>query len=535
MDRTDVEQVTQASGLDVAVDPWIPVTMVDGTSRQYGLRGLLVDAHLIESLAVTMPPAECAILRILYALALRGAGLAALDVDDRYDLLEQGSFDPAVVDAYFARHSDRFRLFDPVRPWLQEPRLPSQMDVRVEKGRRKGQLDRKSSGVGKLAWGRASATSSAWFGAFHDGVPVPVPGPAAALNLLAWLWYGQGGPQGPNRRTERHDLRHASVGPLRGLVSYHPTGRNLFETMVLGIPDTDVVPVPGTDLAPWERDEPADPDGELPVVEGPVTLLTARAQHALLLVPSEDRAAASDVYIAWAWPSSLPAVSDPYLNWLEGSKGQQYAQRADVARAVFRDLDGLVLHTAPGSVPRRPLITDAIHDVPVEVLDHVAVVAYGFEQSREKAGGEVGWYRAATPPVLRLIREEEKANAGRLAAARERAELCARRLEWAANSVWQDTAAPADEDDKGPTPWSKRALTAYWPRAEAAFWTLLDTRAWDEAPSVFGRIAVDVYDQVMREVVNADLPRTVRAVVQHRGKVASTLTKTTSSKPKETE
>ncbi|MFJ5677715.1 type I-E CRISPR-associated protein Cse1/CasA [Streptomyces sp. NPDC093097] len=530
MTTTHAEPSTPAAGLDVGADPWIPVTMVDGTRGVYGLRGLLADAHRIESLAVGAPPAECALLRILYALGLRVSGLDEMDGVGRYDLLEQGQFDVGEVDAYFARYSGRFGLFDPVRPWMQEPRLPSQMDVVVAKGRRAGQIDRKTSGIGKLAVTRASASSSAWFGAFHDGVPVPVPGVEAVGHLLTWLWYGQGGPQGPVRRTPAHTGRHASVGPLRGLVSYHPTGRTLFETIVLGIPDTELVDR-DADVAPWEADELPDPGGELPVAAGPVSLLTGRAQHALLLVPNVAWSAAEDVYIAWAWPGALPPVMDPYLNWLEGSKGQRYAQRAQVGRSLFRDLDGLILHRRPGSKQRRPLVMDAIHDVPAEVLEHVGVAAYGFEQEREKAGGEKGWYRAVTPAVLRLIREEEAANAGRLAVARERAEVCANRLAWAVDEVWKETAVPAGDPEKkeyaSRSPLGERALAAYWPLAEVEFWLLVEQRAWDRAVAVFGQLAVSLYDRLSREITDAQQPRTVRAVVRHQGKVASMLPRTT--------
>ncbi|GAA3381007.1 hypothetical protein GCM10020367_70570 [Streptomyces sannanensis] len=57
------------------------------------------------------------------------------------------------------------------------------------------------------------------------------------------------------------------------------------------------------DLAPWEADVLPDPDGTLPEAAGPVSLLTARAQHALLLVPDDERSSASDLYVSWAWPT----------------------------------------------------------------------------------------------------------------------------------------------------------------------------------------------------------------------------------------
>ncbi|MFF5408474.1 type I-E CRISPR-associated protein Cse1/CasA [Streptomyces misionensis] len=522
MTTTRDEPPTTREGLDIEVDPWVPVTMTDGSRAVYGLRGLLADAHRIESLAVGAPPAECALLRVLYALGLRVSGLDEMSGSDRYELLMQGRFDPGLVDEYFTQYAGRFALFDPMRPWMQDPRLPSQMDTVVKSGPRVGQLDRRTSGIGKLVASRASASSSAWFGAFHDGAPVPVPAADAVLHLLTWLWWGQGGPQGPARTTAGHSGQHAAVGPLRGLVSYHPTGRTLYEAIVLGVPDTELAD-PGGDVAPWEADELPDPDGPLPGVAGPVSLLTGRAQHALLLVPDEDRRAAEDVYVAWAWPSALPPVMDPYLNWLEGAKGQQYAQRAKVGRALFRDVDGLLLPRPPGSARRGPLIMDAIHDAPAEVLDHVGVAAYGFEQDRERAGGERGWYKAVTPAVLRLLRDEEAANAGRLATVRERAERCADRLVWAVDSVWQETAVSAGGERAERSPLGMRALAAYWPLAESAFWHVLEQQAWDEAMAVYGRLAVGVYDQLTQEITDGHEPRTVRAVIRHRGKVASVL------------
>ncbi|GAA3381009.1 hypothetical protein GCM10020367_70580 [Streptomyces sannanensis] len=58
----------------MAIDPWVDVTMTDGSPGRLGLAGLLAEAHRIEALAVGMPPAECGLLRILYALGLRAAG-----------------------------------------------------------------------------------------------------------------------------------------------------------------------------------------------------------------------------------------------------------------------------------------------------------------------------------------------------------------------------------------------------------------------------------------------------------------------------
>ncbi|WP_425586376.1 type I-E CRISPR-associated protein Cse1/CasA [Streptomyces sannanensis] len=67
--------------------------------------------------------------------------------------MEAGRFDPELVAGYFSQYEGRFGLFDPARPWMQEPRLPGQMDTVLESGRRK------ASGCG------SRAGSGSWRGA----------------------------------------------------------------------------------------------------------------------------------------------------------------------------------------------------------------------------------------------------------------------------------------------------------------------------------------------------------------------------------
>nr|WP_275042031.1 type I-E CRISPR-associated protein Cse1/CasA [Streptomyces natalensis] len=492
---------------DLFHQPWIPVTLVDGTDNTVGLRDLQVQARHIQRLALGVPPAESVLLRILYVLGLRAAGLDAIDADSRYELLEKGEFDPDRVDEYCSRYANRFQLFHPERPWMQDPRLADQMA--------------KPNGIPALTVSRPSKSSSTLFGAFHDGITTAVPWEQAVMQMLCWFGYGQGGPTGVVRATSSNKGRHCRIGPFRGRMSYHPTGRNLFETIVLGIPETDHDPGPGDDPAPWESDL-NDPDATPPEVTGPVTLLTGRYQHALLLEPTADKTAVSDAWISWAWPTTLPTAPDPYLIWQENKKGERYPRDAEAHRALFRDLDALLLEHTPDRHAHRPLIMDALHDAPLDVLDHAGVTAYGFAQDRVNAVDHQ-WWKAQTPPVLRALRAGEHATAARIAETRQAAELAASRLTWALEGIEATTSA---------TGLARAAERDYWPQAEARFWRIVTEHDWQA--TAFAALALDIYDDIVDTAAATDPTRIIRAAVHQRGKIASLLHRKGPDDPKET-
>ncbi|RPF30359.1 CRISPR type I-E-associated protein CasA/Cse1 [Streptomyces sp. TLI_185] len=117
-------------------EPCIPVLFLNGRQEYLGWRDVLLHAHLIKDLALPLPPAASAALRLLVAMAARVSGLDA-QADGRMtarqwarrrrDLLTnpQG-FDPGAVHDYFDRYI--WDLFHPERPFLQDPRARLQHD-----------------------------------------------------------------------------------------------------------------------------------------------------------------------------------------------------------------------------------------------------------------------------------------------------------------------------------------------------------------------------------------------------------------------
>ncbi len=489
---------------DLRDRPWLPVR-IDGRSVWLGLRELFLRAHEIEDLEVPVPPAASGLLRILYVMASRiaraddGTPLAHQDVDSvddwldlRTQVLGQGAFDPAAVAEYFdgPAYSNRFDLFDPDRPFLQDPRL--------------GRDCPSSSGVNKLVLGRPTGVNGAvWFGHHTDVAPVAVDSAEAVWHMVAQLYYGPSGQCTPRRITQNKP-GNGDAGPLRKTVSFHPWGPNLFTTLVLGVPFPSDEEEPAEADAPWEEDSLPDPLGPLPAVTWPGRLLAGRARHAALLVPSAEGEKVRDAYITWSTHESAVRAADPYVVWNVGKEGGLYARTADGNRAVWRDLDALLLKSSERRSFRRPRIFETVSDLPPALRDAVRVRAYGFDQDGQQR--DSGWYTATTPPVLQWMEEQDPAMAVRVSVCHKAAEEAGRHLDYAARLAWAETNFPPPEggrvklDPKKPGPWAASATARYWPRAERVFWQLT-AREPDAVP--VQRPFVDEAEAALRVVVGS--------------------------------
>lgn len=473
---------------DLSLGPWFPVAWTaddqaaapERRPAALGLRELLVHSHQISSLEIASPPALSGLYRILCALAARVSeldGTAAGDWEDARDALaDQGHFDPAKIAKYFADYRDRFDLFDPHRPFLQDPRLAAQCP--------------KSAGVNKLVAGRAAGNNHSWFGHHTDADPRPVPAAQAVLDLITWLYYGASG-RCSAREVEGRADANTKAGPLRSALSYHPVGSTLFETLLAGIPK----PGPATDQpwdpCPWEREELPDPDHpERVEVRGTCALLTARAQHALLLVPDRERTAVTDAYITWAYrgPIAVPSPPDPYLIWQISKAGNPYPRRADAARALWRDLDALAFHKGSGSAqPRQPDIV--AHQPWFE--GGLRIHALGFDQDGQAK--DTQFVTGSTPPAFdaTLLRAEGKQvlPIGDLHVA---AEIAGDRLGKATRIAYASYTGEKIRE----CAWSERAATLYWPEAEQEFWRRLEHGEVDGARRAFRDIAEKIFNEV---------------------------------------
>ncbi|MFJ8627883.1 type I-E CRISPR-associated protein Cse1/CasA [Kitasatospora sp. NPDC093550] len=476
---------------DLLDEPWIPVRWIPGqetndtvdstTARppEVGLRELLLRAHEIAQIAVADPPALSALYRVLYAITARVAELDEAGPGDwsrrREDLVTRGSLSEEQVTRYLTPIHGRFDLFDPARPFLQDPRLAEQCDPA------------NTAGVDKLITTRPSGNNHSWFQHVNSAAPeLPTPD-QAVLHLLVWHYYGPSG-RCSSRTVGATKAAGSKAGPLRSTLSYHPEGESLFETLLAGLPEPGRDVARDSDLCPWERDELPDPVAAPPPLKGPCSALTARSQHALLLVPDATGQYVRDAFITWANQHKISREGDPYLIWQTSKEGNLYPRPADSQRALWRDLDALLLENPAGSTrPQRP----EVFRTALEVSEDLRVRALGFEQDGQAK--DIQFVDAVTPPVLGLAEDNEPTVAVEIGRLRVLGERYGNRLDRAVKKAWADfTTAPKIRD----CTWAVDAAARYWPAAEAEFWKHLNTRDFDGAAAAFRILAEQAYDTV---------------------------------------
>lgn len=481
---------------------WVPVR-VAGELRQVGLRELFLRAHEIEDVLLPVAPAAAGLWRVLYAISARVSELDQLGESGdewtarRDELAELGRFDPDAVNGYFGKYENRWDLFDAKRPWMQDPRLAAECG--------------KAAGVNKLVLGRPAGNNQVWFGHFTDLEPTPIPTAEAAWYLLACLYYGPSG-MCSSRKVKGQAFSNSTAGPLRSVVSFHPTGRNVFESLLAGLLPPELADETSTapDLCPWEMTELPDPLGVPTPRTWPGGMLTAQARHAVLLVPSDDGEQVVDAYLTWAWRQVKAPVRDPYVIWKQSKQGTWYAQRADSTKALWRDLDSLLHHQNAERTVDRPQVIDACMEVPF--TETLRLRAFGFDQDGQTR--DIQWYTATTPPILQWLEEKNPETAYGIATTREAAETIAGRLRDAMREAWREVSTPLGSTgrmERVPEgPWLKQAMARYWPEAEKEFWRRVDSRDFQVPLNQFKKIAHKIVDDVTNQ--HTWSPRVVKAV-----------------------
>jgi CRISPR system Cascade subunit CasA len=203
-------------------------------------------------------------------------------------------------------------------------------------------------------------------------------------------------------------------------LAYHPEGASLFETLLAGLVPPERQVRREQDQCPWEWEELPGPDGLPPALTGPCSRLTARSVHALLLVPDqEDSSRVRDACITWAYRQGRGVrPDDDYLVWQISKQGNRYPPPADSGRALWRDVDALLLIDPPGlAQPKRP----AVFDWADEVSTELRVRALGFEQDGQAK--DPRFVDGVTPPILAFVEKQSARThpaVGRLRALGER-------------------------------------------------------------------------------------------------------------------
>jgi CRISPR system Cascade subunit CasA len=504
--------------LDLLRQPWIPVRYARHISGppSVGLADLFARAHEIADITVPVPPAMSALWRVLYLITARIAGLDDVEAVDgiagwkraRNRAFAARRFDGDAIRGYFSRYDGRFDLFDPARPWLQDPRLAAECP--------------KSTGINKLIVGRATGNNLVWLSHATDLAPQPVPTDEAAWYLLAWLYYGPSG-KITARIVRGMTESNMTAGPLRSRISFHPLGPTLYQSLIAGLvypgrydARTDGLALAGSDdLAPWEADGLPDPLGLPPAPHGLSGVLTGQFRHALLLTPSRDGSQVTDARITWAWRLTTPPAEDPYLIYdTAKNRPGTYARYARLERAVWRDLDALLLEDTGES--KRPAVFTDLAGAPREILKVLRVRAIGFDQDGQTIDRQ--WFTATTPPVLAMADLDESSYGYDVKVAREAAERVGQNLQRALRQAWAAVST-------GDGPWEPRGMTRYWAGAETVFWQMVDSRDFSFPDNRFINEAVAAFDAVTSQHEMRG-PRVIRAVEKARRRIYASWVRT---------
>lgn len=329
---------------DLTTEPWIPVTMIDGSRGFMGFREVLERAHEVYELDLYDPLTEAGMLRVLAALAYR---ITDTDIDQdarlsiwkeqRYDLfgdvLNGRGFNSGRINDYFDTWRHRFDLFDEERPWMQDARLRGSdktfnQDSLVESITDDNET---ANGLDLLNYSRP----------FNGPIRANFSPGEAALLLTSIRLYGQAksasshryfktnGRQAMFRKTSKkpgenqiignpYVISSHPVGPFRGTASHFPRFGNLCLDLIATFMHSsawDVEYRVDDDLAPWETNTGSDRElGGFTVNRncGFVSELTASNTTDTILLYSADYATVIGSKTGGAKPKTTYA--DPVTN-----------------------------------------------------------------------------------------------------------------------------------------------------------------------------------------------------------------------------
>jgi CRISPR system Cascade subunit CasA len=227
---------------------FIPCLLLDGSSAEYGLQRVLVEAHAIAEVRDESPLVTIALHRLLLAIlhrCYRGPRKSA----ERVAIRKAGCFDPDRINDYLRKSADRFDLLHEKYPFFQ----------------RAGFSTKEPSGINRLAQERSRGNNAALFDHTTDDPPPALTPAQVARLIIAEQAFAVGG--------GKSDTGNTTHAPLVSGASVLLRGTTLFETLWLNLTlyDRDQKPVgcdeddaPVWELPPTEpHKEPSQPRGYL--------------------------------------------------------------------------------------------------------------------------------------------------------------------------------------------------------------------------------------------------------------------------------
>lgn len=309
---------------NLVTEPWLPLTMADGTATELNLRDIFVQAHEVRGLNEPSPLTYTAVMRFLLAILHRATN-GPDGVGEWIERWQAGRFDPQEIDGYLDRWSHRFDLFDPVVPFAQ-----AGPDISIKD----------ESPVSRLFMERTSGNNPTLFDHAWDEDPPALSAAEAARALLtahAYAFAGSGG-------------RFFNAPMIAGY-SILLEGSNFFQTLMLNLQEySDEAPplLEKAGDAPWWEIEP----GTEPVIaqggnrpRGLTDLLTWQSRY-IRLLPDADGRVRRCFYTQRYQLVESQGRRDPFKRYEAAqageNKGQFFPRNFSLGRALWRDSAALI-------------------------------------------------------------------------------------------------------------------------------------------------------------------------------------------------
>ena len=296
---------------DLIDEPWIPVT-IGGRQREVSLREALLDGHRIDALDLSDPLQSVALLRQVLLPVLLHAEGPARNRQEWKERWDRHALDADRINAYLDDRSDRFGLFDPVRPFAQVAGL------RAAGG--------ETRPVSLLILSLSSGNNVPLFCARTEAEPPDLTCSQAARALVtAHCWDTAAIKTGAvgDPRAARGKTTGNPTGPLGQLGIVVPLGNTLARTLVLNTRILSGDHRRG-DRPQWDARAPATPRWEKGLApRGLLDLLTWQSRR-IRLVPtvlSDGRTVVREaVLCAGDRPDGTDPTLEPHTRWRRSEK-----------------------------------------------------------------------------------------------------------------------------------------------------------------------------------------------------------------------
>jgi CRISPR system Cascade subunit CasA len=227
-------------------ESWLPCLMADGSSRELGLRDVLLEAHLVRELSLDVSTQFPPVLRLLLAIVHRAVRQQGTSGGPRHKkdwkhLRDLAALPREPISRYLDEYSDRFQLFHPGAPFMQVAGLKT--------------ASGEAKTIAQLIPFTAKGNNAPLFSAARDADPPSLTcGEAARWLLHVHAWDTAAIKTGAVGDTHVKGGKTTGnpTGPLGQLGVLIPVGRTLWHTLLFNLLVLDDELSAADDRPAWE-------------------------------------------------------------------------------------------------------------------------------------------------------------------------------------------------------------------------------------------------------------------------------------------